>query len=347
MCERIEMRKRVYRAFTLIELLVVISIIALLVSILLPSLKNARDLGKAVNCAASMNATGKQLAVYTCEYGKYPASYVYPKDDGGWGVGANDQKGPADAPANGYLHWSFLIAGSKASAYKGLFECPSMTKNGHPRTNPGPDAGDCEGGQVNANRDSTPSSLTDRQARRTGFTANAAIMPANKFVVGASWGGANDPNTVNQLVSADVVTRSSSTVAFTEFNNNWKAISDPSGSGYICRSHRPVSVLYATNPGSWDWKQAMPGSDFSYQEGNSYNLLTKDQLASRGNLYDGASNQANCVGRHHPGGDAINGGTANFAYCDGHVERKTILDTLKYREWGEYYYSITGSHKVR
>ena len=37
-----------------------------------------------------------------------------------------------------------------------------------------------------------------------------------------------------------------------------------------------------------------------------------------------------------------NGGAANFAYCDGHVELSTVLETIKKRRWGDRFYSLTG-----
>ncbi|MBI1375644.1 MAG: prepilin-type N-terminal cleavage/methylation domain-containing protein [Phycisphaera sp.] len=55
---------RVFRGFTLIELLVVVSIIALLIAILLPSLRNAREAGRATVCGANLHQVGVMTQYY-------------------------------------------------------------------------------------------------------------------------------------------------------------------------------------------------------------------------------------------------------------------------------------------
>lgn len=52
------------KAFTLIELLVVISIIALLLSILMPSLEKARDKARTVVCRSNLRQVGLALVLY-------------------------------------------------------------------------------------------------------------------------------------------------------------------------------------------------------------------------------------------------------------------------------------------
>ena len=64
------------KAFTLIELLVVVSIIALLVSILVPALGRARDQAKRVACMSQLRGVGQALVMYAHEYNdRWP--YVY------------------------------------------------------------------------------------------------------------------------------------------------------------------------------------------------------------------------------------------------------------------------------
>ncbi|MCP4592758.1 MAG: prepilin-type N-terminal cleavage/methylation domain-containing protein [bacterium] len=57
-------RRRVF-GFTLIELLVVVAIIALLISILLPSLSRARELSKRLVCASNLSGAGKACKIYS------------------------------------------------------------------------------------------------------------------------------------------------------------------------------------------------------------------------------------------------------------------------------------------
>jgi prepilin-type N-terminal cleavage/methylation domain-containing protein len=69
-------RKKILTGFTLIELLVVIAIIALLMAILLPSLRKARNQARAVVCQSNLKQWGATLALYAEENkGRLPPNH--------------------------------------------------------------------------------------------------------------------------------------------------------------------------------------------------------------------------------------------------------------------------------
>ena len=60
------------KAFTLVELLVVVGIIALLVTMLMPTLGRAMELARRSMCGANLNTIGKGIHIYMTEHEKFP-----------------------------------------------------------------------------------------------------------------------------------------------------------------------------------------------------------------------------------------------------------------------------------
>ena len=67
-------RRHVFPGFTMVELLVVISIIALLISILLPALGSAREAARTATCLSNQKQMGVGIAAFQVDYdGYFPA----------------------------------------------------------------------------------------------------------------------------------------------------------------------------------------------------------------------------------------------------------------------------------
>jgi prepilin-type N-terminal cleavage/methylation domain-containing protein/prepilin-type processing-associated H-X9-DG protein len=113
-----------HSGFTLVELLVVIGIIALLISILLPSLSRARESANQVKCANNLRQIAMAIITYAQDNkGRLPPSCVEPGDtiypQGLFWSNHLVQYGYLTAPAG------LLTGGGKNIGGDSVFRCPS------------------------------------------------------------------------------------------------------------------------------------------------------------------------------------------------------------------------------
>lgn len=104
------------RGFTLVEVLVVIAIIALLMSMLTPSLQKAREQSRQVVCGTNLHAIGQGIFIYAHEHDDLlvPGSYSV-----GWMVWANTER-----VNMGYLMDDSVLPVPQSE--ESVFFCPSM-----------------------------------------------------------------------------------------------------------------------------------------------------------------------------------------------------------------------------
>jgi type II secretory pathway pseudopilin PulG len=319
----------------LIELLVVVAIIALLISILLPSLQAAREGAKQTVCGTNQHSIGTGMALYTTEQGAYPASYLYDP------MTLTSTTQTPDVATNGYLHWSWFIFHLNQRNNQNLttspldmgsaersFQCPSLRSGGCPPTNPSLD--NMDGGQS----PETPG-IVDRQARRTAYTANEALVPRNKFVIGFQG------NTVRtyHYVKPDVVRRTSGTVLAAEFGENWRIVSGGANNNgeLVCKSHRPIHGFRGIS-GTLDMEtmSAFPIEPLL--------RVTSEEINPNPTPGAASNTRLDWVGRNH-----ARKSRTNFLYADTHAELKKVEQTVAKRingqvvgkgEWGEQFYSL-------
>lgn len=342
------------QGWSLVDLVVVVACIGVLAGGLLPIvMKRERWVASTEECAAHLQLVIQGLNSRTTDLRTFPVAYAYGAAPTGVPWNIADQIAPN--PANGYVHWSGILSADGYVTSEASYQCPDVPRGGASNANPGPVAANWEAWQTNDLGGGVGTAIpNDRQAKRLAYTANAAIMPRNRF-------GATGPRVAQIVTPATTVipagvsagrpagtdlalphsiTQPSNAIAFTEFvvrsDNSWTALSING----ISKSHRPVTPFLGRTAGIDVFNE--PSTVGSIPR---FRYPTQQEIyVSLGQVPEGAiadpNTELNAVGRHHTGN------AANFAFLDGHLETMTVQNSVLQRKWGDKFYSISGDNRI-
>jgi prepilin-type processing-associated H-X9-DG protein len=136
-----------------------------------------------------------------------------------------------------------------------------------------------------------------------------------------------------QYVKASQISNSSQTILATEWAPNAMRFNYDGGSTFQVWSHRPISGFVASN-GSLDFYGLAPEAGFR-------RATAADLDPDPDTLTSPPPVCLDYVGRNH--GQRIgypDRRLSNFLYVDGHVETKTVYDTLNPFQWGSEFWSL-------
>ena len=194
---------------------------------------------------------------------------------------------------------------------------------------------------------------------------NEGLAGLNKYVVGFS--DANSVRTYHN-VRVNEIDNSAGTILATEWVDEWGIVSGVNrggGTGVIAKAHRPVNPWRIAGTGVGD-KDKDPAAVAYLPDVPVATLLRKSNATDLWRVSGGGQSldivkdyqagnytpatrgsRLDFVGRNHYKQDHAADNKTNFLYVDGHVETKSVLDTIPKDqtvgtpwEWGKLPYSL-------